>query len=678
MSLMRLAPECVRLRRMARAWAAGEMTQSEYRRARRELIDGFPSAVPVDDDTQPRFLDEPTLRSDSRFTGQLSVTVETEEAAQSDRRWLWLAGLILVLAAAILTLPEVAAAPGDAVAPGDAAARGDAAAPRVPPVRERTPDPLTSPRLPIDGVRVAWGDAAAAPATGAAPVSLDLLQRRADDALAAIRESNAPRSHGFTRAELEEVARYLDVLGVHRGDAGLDAADAADLSALIRDQKRRRGVSVAQLETVAAAVQEGLREAGLFLGVAYVPAQTVDDGIARIEVLPGRLGDIVVEGGDPGPVSDTFAPLLGQPLTLAAVSRRLQVLNGLPGLKAQASFGPGAAVGESELRLDLLEQRRWTGSVALDNHGDDATGDQRLSVGGAWLNPRGVGDRLSAGLLTTVNPSNQTYGYLAYDMPAGADYRLSARIGNNDFSRDRVPALDGGGWFVDVAARRHLLHSRERALALVLGGARQRLDYDDGVAQTVTTLSAGLAGHRVWDEPRIAADAGVNLQWGWIGGDTFPGQEDGFWLLEADSEAWMPVSLPWLDGEQKLRGYLSGQWSDARLPATRRFALGGAARGRAFDRSLFLADRAGMMGLEVRVPVGLGELLVFTEAGYGVALGDGGERWVRIVDAGLGWDAELGQGISSRLSWARPLDADGSPGVDGDDDRWYWSLRYEH
>ncbi len=51
---------------------------------------------------------------------------------------------------------------------------------------------------------------------------------------------------------------------------------------------------------------------------------------------------------------------------------------------------------------------------------------------------------------------------------------------------------------------------------------------------------------------------------------------------------------------------------------------------------------------------------------------------VRIVDAGLGWDAELGQGISSRLSWARPLDADGSPGVDGDDDRWYWSLRYEH
>ncbi len=662
MSLMRLAPECVRLRRMARAWAAGEMTQAEYRRARRELIDGFPTVAPVDDDTQPRFLDEPTLRSDSRFSGRLSVTAETEEVTQNDRRWLWLAGLILVLAAAILTLPEVAAAPGEA--PGQ----------RVPPVRERTPDPLRSPRLALDGVTVAWGDVV----PEAPPVPLETLQRRAEEALAVIRERNAPGPHGFTRAELEEVARYLDVLGVHRDDAGLDAADARDLSALIRDQKRRRGVSVAQLEEVAGAVQETLRDAGLFLGVAYVPAQTVADGVARIEVLPGRLGDIVVEGGDPGPVTDTFTPLLGEPLTLAAVSRRLQVLNGLPGVSAQASFGPGAAVGESELRLDLLEQRRWNGSVVLDNHGDAATGDQRVSLGGAWLNPRGAGDRLSAGLTTTVNPANQTYGYVAYDMPAGADYRLSARVGNNDFSRDLLPELNGSGWFVDLAARRHLLHSRERAVTLVLGGARQRLDYDGGVAQTVSTLSAGLAGHRVWDGPRIAADAGVNLQWGWIGGDRFPGQEDGFWLLEADSEAWMPVSLPWLDGEHKLRGYLSGQWSDARLPATRRFALGGAARGRAFDRSLFLADRAGMMGLEVRLPVVLGELLVFTEAGYGVALGDAGERWVRIVDAGLGWDAEVGPGIVSRLSWARPLDADGSPGVDGDDDRWYWSLRYEH
>jgi hemolysin activation/secretion protein len=474
------------------------------------------------------------------------------------------------------------------------------------------------------------------------------------------------------------------VLGVHQGDGGLDAADARDLSALIREQKTRRGVSVAQLEEVAEAVQAELRGQGYFLAAAYLPAQRLADGVARIEVLPGRLGDIVVEGGDAAPVTGAFSPLLGQPLTLAEVSSRLQALNALPGVTAQASFGPGREVGEARLKLNLLEQRDWVASVTADNHGDAETGDQRLAVTASWLNPRGAGDRLSAGALVTVNPANQTYGYLDYDTPVVAGYRLSARLGNNDFSYDGTPRSDGGGVFIDLAARRSLTYSRERGLTLVLAAARQALDWDDGVDQTVkldqtvTLAGMGLAGHRVLDGPRVAAEGALSLSLGHVGGDRFLGQEADFWLLELDSEAWMPVSLPGLGGEQKLRVHLAGQWSDSLLPATRRFALGGAQRARGFERGTFLADRGVLLGLEARMPIRLGELVVFSETGYGDGRAEDNHRWARLTDVGVGWDAELLPGWFSRLSWALPLVTEGAGGIDDPGSQLYWSVRYDH
>lgn len=667
MSFMRLAPESVRLRRMAKAYAAGEMSEQEYRSARREIIDSFPAMAPAEDDTRPRWSDEPTLRSERLMAGRIGPQRPDEDGAPARSwrwPWHWLGLLALLLAGALLVVPATAE-------PLDIA-----------PVRDRHPDPAASPRLPVQSVRVAWRapeDAPAATPAGA-PEDIDLarLQVRAEQTLELLRLRNAPGPHGFTPSELEEVARFLDVLGVHDANGGLDGADAADLASLIRDQKSRRGVSVAELEGLADDLQAEVRAAGYFLAVAYVPAQRLEDGIARIELLPGRLGDIVVEGGEAGPVREVFSPLLQEPVRLADVSSRLQALNARPGFSAQASFGPGAEVGESRLRLDVVEQRAWTAAVRVDNHGDDRTGDQRLGVSAAWLNPRGVGDRLSAGGLVTVNPANQSYGYLDYQMPLAGPYSLAARVGNNDFTHGGPIDLEGGGFYLDVAARRSLAHSRERALTLVLGVGRHTLDWDNGVEQTVSLVNAAVAGHRVWDGPRIALDGAASVTLGRVAGDRFAGQERGFWLLEAETEAWMPVSLPWFEGEQKLRAHAAGQWSDSLLPATRRFALGGAHRLRAFDRSAFLADRGVLLGLEARLGLPLGELLIFGEAGYGDGRAEGSGSWVRLADVGLGWNMELAPGFSSALSWAVPVASRGSGGFDEDSVRWYWALHYRH
>lgn len=658
MSFMQLSPETVRLRRLAKAHAAGELSTAEYRSSRREVIDNFAAGEPLapepgDDDTRPRWQDDITLRGGQGRVATVAVEGAPDAGGASARRLLWVVTVLLVCVALLLVLPRAAA--------------GD-----VPPVRERSPDPAASPRLPVVTVTVRAADGETLPAS----LSLSRLQARADDALAAIRARHTPGAHGFTGAEIDELARLLNALGVHDQNAVLDAADARDISALVREQKTRRGVSVMELEEIARAVQADAREQGFFLAAAYVPAQRVGDGAVHIHVMPGRLGDVVVEGSASGAVASVFGALLGEPVTLSEISSRLQTLDRLAGVNAQASFGPGDLPGESRLRLDVLQERRWQASVAADNHGDDASGEHRVSGTVSWLDPRGIGDRLTAGALVAFDPANQSYAFLGYELPLGSDYRIAARIGNHDFSREGVPEIDGSALFVDLAARRALRVRREETATLIWSAAHHVLDWDAGVEQTVTLAGAGLAAQRVWDAPRVAADAAANLSVGRLAGDRFVGQQRTFWLLELDAEAWLPVQIPGLPGEQKLVGRLAGQLGSDGLPATRRFAIGGAHRARAYQRDAFLADSAVIVGVEARHPVTVGELLVFGEFAYGAR--EGGDEWGRVADAGIGWQASWRGGLSTRLSLAHPFAEAGSGDIDDDGIRLFWSLRYDH
>jgi hemolysin activation/secretion protein len=659
-SFMKLAPEAVRIRRLARAHAAGELSEAEYRASRRAVIENFAAGVAIqadeaDDNTRPRWDEDITLRGGGDAgLPTVALTPAPTSTSALGRRLLWWMTLIVAAVAVLLALPRAMAAT------------------TIPAVSERSADPAASPRLPLSAVRVRWGLGEADAQPGP---DRERLQQRAEAMLADVRARHAPGPHGFSAVELDELARLLNALGVHDPQGGLDEADAADVNALIRDQKERRGISVMELEEVARAVQQDARDQGYFLAAAYVPAQTVSDGVAYIDVLPGRLGDVVVDGRPAGAVATVFGPLLGRPVTLTEVSSGLQTLSVVSGIDAQASFGPGDRPGESRLRLAVQPRPRWQVAAALDNHGEESTGEHRVSGALTWLDPRGVGDRLSAGVVASIDPANQAYVHLGYDLPVGDRYRIGARIANNDFTRDDVVDLDGSGVFVDLTARRNLQHSRTRSDVLIWSATHHALEWDGGVDQSVTMLGAGLAAQRVWDGPRVAADAVLHASVGRQTGDRFVGQDGTFWLLELETEAWMPAALPGLPGEQKVVARLAGQWTDAALPTTRCFALGGANRARGIERETLLGDRGVLLGLEVRQPVSVGELLLFGEFAYGDRRGE--QAWGRIADVGLGWQATWPGGVSSRVSIALPFGVAGSGDLDDDGTTIFWSLRYD-
>jgi hypothetical protein len=100
MSLLKLTPESERLRRIAKAHAAGEISRGEFRNIRSGVIDGFGEASlrDVGDATQPRwFASEST-------TQRFQPVAERAVAAEPDRSAFTMIGfaVLLILVAVVL------------------------------------------------------------------------------------------------------------------------------------------------------------------------------------------------------------------------------------------------------------------------------------------------------------------------------------------------------------------------------------------------------------------------------------------------------------------------------------------------------------------------------------------------------------------------------------------------
>jgi len=95
MKLLRLTPDGERLRRVAKAHAAGELSTADYRRIRSDVIERFATQNGdiTGDDTQQRWVDHPTTATADAGDG--------EKAPRAVRRPL---GVVWVMGAALLLI----------------------------------------------------------------------------------------------------------------------------------------------------------------------------------------------------------------------------------------------------------------------------------------------------------------------------------------------------------------------------------------------------------------------------------------------------------------------------------------------------------------------------------------------------------------------------------------------
>jgi len=399
-------------------------------------------------------------------------------------------------------------------------------------------------------------------------------------------------------------------------------------------QVQGTSATLAQLDALAAAVTQYYRQRGYFVAVAYVPRQTVDDGVVTIAVLEGKLDQTHVRrsgGYDPARLQryenealcGTTTGCTDAALMRRHADRAVGLVSTLPGVvSASGTLSPGSTVGTSDFTLDAVPAPSITGVLGVDDYGNEYTGRIRETGDLHWNNPLGIGDLLTADValsdrwgLGGTRGRGALNGVLDYSLPIGYDgwriganythllYRLGAPFnvtdaygGGNEFNAYVaypvllspykhlwVRASYGVKWLSDSVLQ-ETFHTRDTTVALSTNGDAIDTLWGGGLTQYGVSLTRGLvaygSGPRPVDTP---STAGHFTKLGFV-----VSRDQTLGYLAHDTQR---VSV---------FGALQGQWSNTNLDSVEKFTLGGPAGVRGYPVGEAVGDEGAIATLELR------------------------------------------------------------------------------
>ncbi|MFC3651370.1 ShlB/FhaC/HecB family hemolysin secretion/activation protein [Dyella humi] len=190
---------------------------------------------------------------------------------------------------------------------------------------------------------------------------------------------------------------------------------SAKLHALVAPEEGKN-LTLGDLDDLADRITEAYRAHGYPLDMAYVPQQTLSNGVVHISVVEVRYGNVTLQNHSDVAnhvLNATLSPLQsGQPVSNYTLERSLLLLTDVPGAIVNSAVQPGAEVGTSDLIVDVTPAPRYTGTLGLDDYGNRYTDRVRLS---GTFNVNGLfnqGDVLS--LAGVSSGGGMNYGSAGY------------------------------------------------------------------------------------------------------------------------------------------------------------------------------------------------------------------------------------------------------------------------
>lgn len=127
----------------------------------------------------------------------------------------------------------------------------------------------------------------------------------------------------------------------------------------------------------------------------YLPEQDLSSGLLKINVVEGRLQDIVNKdsAATPGQLLTAFPGLKGQPVNLRPIEQGVDQINRLRSSKATINLEAGKSLGDTILDVTIKKQKPWSLSVGSDNAGSPSTGSYQSHVDFSFENMLTLNDQ---------------------------------------------------------------------------------------------------------------------------------------------------------------------------------------------------------------------------------------------------------------------------------------------
>jgi hemolysin activation/secretion protein len=182
-----------------------------------------------------------------------------------------------------------------------------------------------------------------------------------------------------------------------------------------------KDLTFAQLQEVASIITKEYRVNGYFVARAYIPVQSMQDGVVEIAIVEGNYGKFILNNN-----SRVSTPIIQAMLddvkganivSTHTLERAMLIINDTPGAQVTvADVKPGEVVGTSDFAITTESTPWYDGYIIGDNYGSRYTGQNRLMAGVNLNSLAGIGDKLSlTGLIS--NKTDLKNGRIAYSVP---------------------------------------------------------------------------------------------------------------------------------------------------------------------------------------------------------------------------------------------------------------------
>ncbi len=464
-------------------------------------------------------------------------------------------------------------------------------------------------------------------------------------------------------------------------------------------------VSFGQLLQARSAVTELYVKNGYVTSGAFVPPQTLEGGLVKIQVLEGKLEDVRITGNQrlkPSYVRSRLERAGAEPLKVEDLLEGLKLLQLDPLLETiSADLQAGIQPGTSLLDVKVSEVDPFTATVSLDNGRSPSVGSFRRKISLNHANLLGYGDALN---LAYSNTDGSNALDLGYTVP------LNARNGTLRFAYGRTRSevieepfnpleISARSVYYEGTYRQPLYQTASEEFVLGLTFSRQEsrteLGFADiggfplspGADEDGRTRISALRFFQEWNKRKsnqvLAARSQLNLGTNWFDSNQSPdgGPDSNFFSWRGQAQ-WVRLLAP--DTLALVRGDL--QFADRVLVPLEQFGIGGQSSVRGYRQDALLTDNGLLVSAEVRLPVAVDRLsnwgttlqvAPFLDLGHGWNRGGNNQPVERtLVGTGLGFIWRQGNNFSARVDWGFPL-----VDVENEDDTWqengiYFSVNY--
>lgn len=209
-----------------------------------------------------------------------------------------------------------------------------------------------------------------------------------------------------------------------------------------------RQMSMAELEALAGLIEKAYRDRGYFLVNAIVPTQESVQGVLLIQVLEGKIDNVVVEGNDRYPTeflkSRFQYAVPAEGATTKDFQRGLFLLNELPDVRVKAVLSAGATEGSTDVVLKAEEDKRWHVTMGYNNFGARLTGEHRFGLGTEISSVFTPGDFVAVRGLLSTPADNTLFWQGAYSVPVSpSGTRVGFQYANGSYTAGQeVEVLD--------------------------------------------------------------------------------------------------------------------------------------------------------------------------------------------------------------------------------------------